>query len=247
MTTSSSRWARNYVPAACARLSGSSSISRFHTSRCCARCRTYRELMYKLFAYDLVGFQTESDRGAFLEAVRAVGTRTRSTRARSSARGRRVRRACFRSASMPGHREGGGEEQRLGPVRNIARSLHGRRLIIGVDRLDTARDCSSASTRTRSSSRIFRAVRAGDLSADRPARPAKCGAYTQIRDSLEQSSGRTNGRFADVDWTPIRYLNRNFPHATLMGFLRRAGVPGHPVARRHESGRQRVYRCTGSH
>ncbi|MEP7247825.1 MAG: trehalose-6-phosphate synthase, partial [Gammaproteobacteria bacterium] len=41
-----------------------------------------------------------------------------------------------------------------------------------------------------------------------------------IRDALEQSAGRTNGRYADVDWTPIRYLNRNFPHATLMGFLR---------------------------
>jgi trehalose 6-phosphate synthase len=45
-------------------------------------------------------------------------------------------------------------------------------------------------------------------------------AYARIRDALEQSSGRTNGRFADVDWTPIRYLNRNIPHATLMGSLR---------------------------
>ena len=52
----------------------------------------------------------------------------------------------------------------------------------------------------------------------------KVQAYAQIRDSLEQSSGRTNGRFADADWTPIRYLNRNFPHATLMGFLRAAQV-----------------------
>ena len=31
-------------------------------------------------------------------------------------------------------------------------------------------------------------------------------------------------RGADTDWTPIRYLNRNFPHATLMGFLRAAKV-----------------------
>ncbi|HEY5761107.1 MAG TPA: trehalose-6-phosphate synthase [Steroidobacter sp.] len=48
--------------------------------------------------------------------------------------------------------------------------------------------------------------------------------YAQIRRSLEQAAGRTNGRFADTDWTPIRYLNRNFPHATLMGFLRAADV-----------------------
>ena len=49
-------------------------------------------------------------------------------------------------------------------------------------------------------------------------------AYVEIRQSLEQAAGRTNGRFADTDWTPIRYLNRNFPHATLMGFLRAANV-----------------------
>jgi len=49
-------------------------------------------------------------------------------------------------------------------------------------------------------------------------------AYKEIRQSLEQAAGRTNGRFADTDWTPIRYLNRNFPHATLMGFLRAAQV-----------------------
>ena len=49
-------------------------------------------------------------------------------------------------------------------------------------------------------------------------------AYVEIRQSLEQAAGRTNGRFADTDWTPIRYLNRNFPHATLMGLLRAANV-----------------------
>src|SRR5690606_18016576 len=49
-------------------------------------------------------------------------------------------------------------------------------------------------------------------------------AYAEIRQSLEQATGRTNGRFADTDWTPIRYLNRNFPHATLMGMLRAANV-----------------------
>jgi trehalose 6-phosphate synthase len=41
---------------------------------------------------------------------------------------------------------------------------------------------------------------------------------------LEQATGRTNGRFADTDWTPIRYVNRNLPHAEVMGFLRAANV-----------------------
>jgi trehalose 6-phosphate synthase len=48
--------------------------------------------------------------------------------------------------------------------------------------------------------------------------------YTGLRDALEQSAGRTNGRFARADWTPIRYLNRTYPHDILMGFLRAADV-----------------------
>ena len=49
-------------------------------------------------------------------------------------------------------------------------------------------------------------------------------AYATIRSALEQASGRTNGKFADTDWTPIRYMNRNYPHDVVMGFLRTAKV-----------------------
>ena len=45
-----------------------------------------------------------------------------------------------------------------------------------------------------------------------------------MRKTLEQTAGRINGRFAETDWTPIRYLNRNFSHEVLMGFLRNAAV-----------------------
>ncbi len=49
-------------------------------------------------------------------------------------------------------------------------------------------------------------------------------AYGEIRKGLEQCAGRLNGRFAEADWTPIRYLNRDYTHATTMGFLRAAKV-----------------------
>jgi trehalose 6-phosphate synthase len=57
-----------------------------------------------------------------------------------------------------------------------------------------------------------------------PLSRAEIRTYADIRRQLEQAAGRTNGRFADTDWTPIRYLNRNFPHKDLMGFLRTASV-----------------------
>ena len=42
--------------------------------------------------------------------------------------------------------------------------------------------------------------------------------------TLEQIAGHINGGHAEPDWTPLRYVNRNFPHATLTGFYRSARV-----------------------
>ena len=48
--------------------------------------------------------------------------------------------------------------------------------------------------------------------------------YQQLRGHLEQIAGHVNGGHAEPDWTPLRYVNRNFPHATLAGFYRSARV-----------------------
>jgi trehalose 6-phosphate synthase len=40
--------------------------------------------------------------------------------------------------------------------------------------------------------------------------------YQRIRRELEAEAGRINGRFAEVDWVPLRYLNRGFPRNVLM-------------------------------
>jgi len=112
-----------------------------------------------------------------------------------------------------------------GVVQRTVQSLLGRRLIIGADRLDPSKGLLER----------FRAYQnfLEDYPEQRghvtylqlaPLGRQSVRAYSQIRDALEQSSGRTNGRFADADWTPVRYLNRNYPHATLMGFLRAAQV-----------------------
>ena len=40
--------------------------------------------------------------------------------------------------------------------------------------------------------------------------------YREIRHALEAEAGRINGRFAEVDWMPLRYLNRGFARSALM-------------------------------
>jgi trehalose 6-phosphate synthase len=48
--------------------------------------------------------------------------------------------------------------------------------------------------------------------------------YRSLRSELERLAGHINGTHADADWTPMRYVNRNYPHPTLTGFYRMARV-----------------------
>jgi trehalose 6-phosphate synthase len=45
-------------------------------------------------------------------------------------------------------------------------------------------------------------------------------AYTDIRQELEGLSGSINGEFGDFDWTPVRYIHRAIPRATLTALFR---------------------------
>ena len=49
-------------------------------------------------------------------------------------------------------------------------------------------------------------------------------AYADIRVELETLSGAINGRFADFDWTPVRYIHRFIPRNTLAMLLRASHV-----------------------
>lgn len=48
--------------------------------------------------------------------------------------------------------------------------------------------------------------------------------YQDIRGRLEGLAGRINGEFADMDWQPIRYLNRTYRRDQLAGIYRAARV-----------------------
>jgi trehalose 6-phosphate synthase len=49
-------------------------------------------------------------------------------------------------------------------------------------------------------------------------------AYTDIRHELEQAAGSINGKYAEVDWVPLRYLNRVVDRGMLMAMFRLARI-----------------------
>jgi len=186
----------------------------------------FAEIVRALLAYDLVGFQTETDRENFLDAVRMIHGVDSDRHSSASAAQRGVCAGVFPiGVDVESIAQSAARSAATGVVQRTVQSLLGRRLIIGADRLDPSKGLLER----------FRAYQhfLEDYPEQRgqvtylqiaPLGRQSVRAYSQIRDALEQSSGRTNGRFADADWTPVRYLNRNYPHATLMGFLRAAQV-----------------------
>jgi trehalose 6-phosphate synthase len=182
-----------------------------------------RALLESLCQYDLVGFQTEVDRRAFLECIVATwGANAVHDSDVVRIDKRIVRTGVFPiGVDVPMLARTAARTVRSARVRRMTDGLLRRRLIIGVDRLDYSKGLLER----------FEGFRQflehcpqhhGQVTYLQVASLGRQNvkAYVRIRKALEQSSGETNGQFADVDWTPIRYLNRNIPHDTLMGFMR---------------------------
>ena len=187
----------------------------------------HAELVIDLCQYDLVGLQTAGDlaslRGAIEyclssvavlvpEGVR-IGDRTILTG---------VFPIGVDCASILDSAAAAAASER---VQRMLTSLVGRKLILGVDRLDYSKgllERFEAYERMLATCPDYHGKVTFMQIA--PLSRGDVRAYGEIRRSLEQAAGRINGRFGDADWTPIRYLNRNFDHDDLMGFLRVAQV-----------------------
>jgi trehalose 6-phosphate synthase len=185
----------------------------------------YEDLVRDLGQYDLVGFQTEDDVRSFLSCLdppladlppgRRIDLRGRSVGLGAYPIGIDVD-GVIREAETTFPQE---------TVQRMAVSLMGRKLIIGVDRLDYTKGLTVRFGAYEQFLERF-PDNQGTVTLLQIAPPSRTDvlAYGEIRRALEQCAGRLNGRFAEADWTPIRYLNRDYTHSTLMGFLRAAKV-----------------------
>ena len=187
----------------------------------------YRDLVRGLLAYDLVGFQTASDLESFRAAVVDLyGAAAVSRDGSIRVNGRRTSAEVFPiGVDVDEIQRESRDALRHEAVRRMQSGLLGRRCIIGVDRLDYSKGLVDRfQCYERFLERHPDSLNHVTFLQIAPVSRGEVKAYSELRRSLEQAAGRINGRFADTDWTPIRYLNRNFPHEVLMGFLRNAQV-----------------------
>ena len=95
------------------------------------------------------------------------------------------------------------------------------RLLIGVDRLDYSKGLPAAVRGlSRICSSIIRETRGRTVFMQiAPPSRADVPEYPESAATLEAAAGHINGRFAEFDWTPLRYLNKSFNHRILTGLL----------------------------
>ena len=188
---------------------------------------SYAELLRDLTSYDVVGFQTQNDLRSFQSGIEHLcGPEALRSDGRIRVGERTMRAEVFPiGIDVASVESEAAEAVQAEVVKRMTDSLMGRSLMIGVDRLDYSKGLVE---RFQSYQQFLESYpdNIGRITYLQiaPLSRTDVRAYSEIRQALEQAAGRTNGRFADTDWTPIRYLNRNFPHATLMGLLRAANV-----------------------
>lgn len=187
----------------------------------------HRDLLQALAQYDVVGFQTQQDCDNFLAGLRSAGL--------GGERGRDSRvRALDRSIIVAAFPIGIDVDEVLqqaeiatqsAAVQRLAADIGKRDLVIGVDRLDYSKGLPE---RFRAFQTLLEQHPAShrNLVFLQIASPTRSGvrAYEDIRHTLEQSAGHINGRFAEPDWTPIRYINRGISRKMLMGYFRVAKI-----------------------
>jgi trehalose 6-phosphate synthase len=186
----------------------------------------HEQLTRSLLAYDLVGFQTEIDRHAFERCVIEHGEGALDEAGRLVAGELRATTGVFPVGIDVDEFVGWAEKNvRSRETRSLVDSLSGRKLMIGVDRLDYSKGIPKR----------FEAFEEllGTWSEHRrkvtflqvaPISRGEVAQYRSLRRELEALAGRINGKYAEVDWTPVRYINKPVPRPTLAGFYRHARI-----------------------
>jgi len=183
-------------------------------------------LMRALCAYDLVGFQTVNDLSAFYDYIVLEAGGEVLPEGMVRAYGRQLRAGVFpigidtREVERLASRHETSEA-----AARLSDALRGRALVIGVDRLDYSKGLVQRFRAFQAMLEAHEEMR-GQVTLMQIAPPSRpdVGGYMEIRRELETTAGNINGRFADFDWVPIRYLNKSFEQDELTCFFRGSRV-----------------------
>lgn len=187
----------------------------------------HEHLLRCLCAYDVLGFHTPGDLAAFESCVREpiIGGKLLDGNRVSVPGGELIADVFPIGIDVDELQETAARAFQSKQVQRMADSLKNKHLIIGVDRLDYSKGLMQRMLAyERLLEKYPNSQRLVTLMQIAPPTRTGVRAYDEIRSELEQASGRINGRFAESDWVPIRYLNKGVAREPLMGMFRFASI-----------------------
>ena len=188
----------------------------------------HRRLVESMFDYDLIGFQTRE----WLDLFRDYVASEPSVNVRLlphdglEAFGKTVQAGVFPiGIDVEGFVQARNSALGARTYDRMMASTAFRKLIVGVDRLDYSKGLEQ---------RLLGYEQFLESHPDRraevlllqvtPISRDEVDAYQDIRGRLDALAGRINGQYAEMDWQPIRYLNRTYRRDQLAGIYRAARV-----------------------
>jgi trehalose 6-phosphate synthase len=183
-------------------------------------------LMRTLFAYDLVGFQSNADLLNFSHYVQSEAQAEVLPDGRYRAFNRTVQAGAFpigidvdEFTRLAETREGSQMFERM------RKEYSRRELLVGVDRLDYSKGLPQ---RIRAFRELLVRYPENRNSATliQIASPSRedVDAYANIRSEMENLCGAINGDYGELDWMPIRYIHRTVARKRLPGLYRASRV-----------------------
>lgn len=185
-----------------------------------------QHILEGLLGADVLGFQTKLGAKNFVDAAKRF-TDARGGEGVLKYQGREVRVEAFPisidTASI--EREAGEESVRVAAETLQKDVGRGRKIVLGVDRLDYTKGID---VRLRAYEEVLRrdASVAGECVFVQVAVPSRetVAEYVDIRESVERAVGRINGEHAEPGRVAVHYLYRSLPFSDLLAFYAAADV-----------------------
>jgi trehalose 6-phosphate synthase len=178
-------------------------------------------LMRALFAYDLVGLQSQADMNHLSRYLVTEAGAEQVSEGLFGAFNRQLRAAAFPiGIDVDSFIELGRGKEAADTQADLREQYARRQLLVGVDRLDYSKGLPQ---RLRAFRTLLERYPENRHSATliQVAAPSRedVDAYGDIRRELEGLCGAINGDFGDLDWMPIRYIHRTVARKRVPGLF----------------------------
>ncbi|MXP48656.1 alpha,alpha-trehalose-phosphate synthase [Pantoea sp. Eser] len=185
----------------------------------------HQELLEMLCEYDLLGFQTESDRVAFLDSVSQLTQLQNKGDKKHRAFGNTFMTEVYPIGIEPDSIKEMAEGPLPPKMAAMKKELGDARNIIACERLDYSKGLPERFLAYEALLENFPQHR-GKIrySQIAPTSRSDVQAYQDIRHQLETEAGRINGKYGTLGWTPLYYLNQHFDRRLLMKIFRLTDV-----------------------